>query len=243
MPDDGPLAKLLDASQERRTAHQFVRDTLRRAILSGALAGGTRLVQADIAAQLKVSTTPVREALRDLIADGLILFDPHRGAIVRGVEIAEVIEVYEIRRTLEPLAVRKAAQRITAEEIAAAEALQNRMDNEEDLATWAELNLRFHSLIERAAGSPRLQSIVKSLQDASAIYVAHCLTLDRRRLTAGNREHRSLLTALRRHDADRAAQVLVAHLDATLEAILASRSDDGHKPRTRPARQRSTATS
>jgi DNA-binding GntR family transcriptional regulator len=241
MPDESPLAGLVEASQERRTAHQFVRDTLRRAILNGALVSGARLVQADIASQLKVSTTPVREALRDLIADGLILFDPHRGAIVRGVDMAELVDVYEIRKALEPLAIRKAALRITHEELAAAEALQGRMATEKDAAAWADLNSQFHSLLERAAGSPRLESIVKSLQDASAIYVAHSLKLDRRRMAAGNREHRSLLAALRKRDADRAGQVLIAHLEATLQGILASRSADGRKRR--PSTSKSTAAS
>jgi DNA-binding GntR family transcriptional regulator len=253
MPDGSPVAGLLEVAHERRTAHEFVRDTLRRAILSGALAGGARLVQADIASQLKVSTTPVREALRDLIADGLILFDPHRGAIVRGLDMAELLDVYEIRKALEPLAIRKAALRITDEELTNAEALQSRMDAEEDPATWAELNSQFHSVLERAAGSPRLQSIVKSLQDVSAIYVAHCLKVDRRRMTAGNREHRNLLAALRRHDPDKAGQVLVAHLEATLKGILAkgipakgnlaSGSADGDKRRPRRGNRADTGRS
>lgn len=208
----------------RRTAHEFVRDTLRRAILSGAFSGGTRLVQAEIAAHLDVSTTPVREALRDLAADGLILFDPHRGAIVHELDMSELVEIYEIRKALEPLAIRKAAQRITDDQLAAAAELQEKMDNEADPGTWAELNWQFHGLLEQAASSPRLLSMVKTVQDMAAIYVAHSLKVEPGRLAAGSREHRALLDALRRRDGDRAASVLAKHLDATLGAILASRS-------------------
>jgi DNA-binding GntR family transcriptional regulator len=220
------MVELLEFSQPRRTTHQFVRETLRRAILSGALAGGTRLVQADVAAQLDVSTTPVREALRDLVADGLILFDPHRGAIVRELDMTELVEVYEIRKALEPLAMRMAAERITDQQLAAARELQRKMDTETDSGAWADLNRQFHALLEGAAGSPRLAAITKSLQDTAAIYVAHSIKVEPKRIKAGNREHKALITALRARDGERAAQVLVEHLDHTLELILASASAD-----------------
>lgn len=215
---------LLEFAEDRRTAHEFVRDTLRRAIIGGHFAGGTRLVQADIAAELKVSTTPVREALRDLASDGLIVFDPHRGAIIHELDAAELVEVYEIRKALEPLAIRKAAQRITEEQLNSATALQRKMDQEADPATWVELNWEFHTLLERTASSPRFQTLLKNVQDIAAIYVAHSLTVEPRRMASGNREHWALLEALRRRDADRAATILVKHLDATLGTILASGS-------------------
>ncbi|MQA95279.1 MAG: FCD domain-containing protein [Streptosporangiales bacterium] len=216
------VTDLLGFAQPRRTTHQFVRETLRRAILGGALAGGARLVQTDIAEQLQVSTTPVREALRDLAADGLIRFDPHRGAVVRELDLAELMEIYEIRKALEPLAIRKAAKRITPEQLAEAEALQDKMDAETDPGAWTELNGRFHRVLESASGAARLESIVKTVQDASAIYVAHCLDVQPARMRGGNREHRRLIAALRAGDGDRAARVLVEHLDKTLKSILAS---------------------
>lgn len=219
---DGPLVDLLAFSQPRRTTHQFVRETLRRAILSGALPGGARLVQADIAAQLDVSTTPVREALRDLAADGLILFDPHRGAIVHELDMTELTEVYEIRKALEPLAIRKAAALISDGALDEAAELQKRMDAESDAGAWAELNRRFHALLEQASASPRLISLVKSVQDTSAIYVAHSLKVDPARIKAGNREHRRLLKALRARDGETAAAIMVEHLDHTLDSIRAS---------------------
>lgn len=214
------VAGLLAFSEPRRTAHQFVRETLRRAILSGGLAAGVRLVQADIAAQLEVSTTPVREALRDLSADGLIHFDPHRGAIVRELDLAELAEIYEIRESLEILAVRKAAERITDTELKTAKSLQDKMSAETDMGAWVVLNAQFHALIVKAARSPRLESIITNLQDTATIYVAHSLTQAPNRVKGGNREHRELLTALRQHDGDRAAAVLTKHLESTLDTIL-----------------------
>lgn len=220
---------LLEFAEDRRTAHEFVRDTLRRAIVGGAYPGGTRLVQSEIAEQLKVSTTPVREALRDLASDGLIIFDPHRGAIIHELDASELVEVYEIRKALEPLAIRKAAQRITEDQLRSATELQRRMDAEEDPAAWVALNWEFHSLLERSASSPRFQSLLKSVQDIAAMYVAHSLQVEPHRMRAGNREHWNLLEALRARDADRAAAVLVKHLDGTLGTILASGTLDSSR--------------
>jgi DNA-binding GntR family transcriptional regulator len=215
---------LLDIAQPRVTAHEFVLNTLRRSILGGILPGGSRLVQADIAQQLSVSTTPVREALRDLAAEGLVLFKPHVGAVVRELDLDEVVELYDVRKALEPLAIRRAATQITAEELADARALARQMETETDPAAWAELNHRFHAVLEDAARAPIIQSVLKTVRDIAAIYVAHSLIAHPGRTSSGNKEHRAILAALRRHDGDAAAALLVAHLDATLQAILRART-------------------
>jgi DNA-binding GntR family transcriptional regulator len=212
----------LDVPQPRITAHEFVLGALRRAILGGSMPGGTRLVQADIASQLSVSTTPVREALRELAAEGLVVIRPHIGAVVRELDPAELTELYEIRMALEPLEIRRAAARITAGELARAEGLARQLETETDPAVWAELNHAFHSLIAEAAGAPFIRSVLKSVQGIAAIYVARSLILQPGRLRSGNAEHRQLLAALARRDGEAAARVLLAHLDATRQAILQS---------------------
>lgn len=230
----------LDAAQLPVTTHEFVYDTLRRAILGGTLPGGTRLVQADIATQLSVSTTPVREALRDLAAEGLVVFKPHSGAVVRELDIAELAELYDIRKALEPLAVRRSAALISPEEIATAQALARAMEQERDPARWAELNRRFHNVLEGASQAPFILSVLKGVQDIAAIYVAHVVARRPSRIASGNREHRALLAALRKQDGDAAAAVQAAHLEATLQAI--QRADDeqsaarGRKPTAAAAR-------
>ena len=218
---------LLDIGQPRVTAHEFVHETLRRAILGGTLPGGARLVQADIASQLSVSTTPVREALRDLAAEGLVVFRAHIGAVVRELDVGELLELYEIRKALEPLAIRRAAARITSEELARASALVKEMEAETDPAVWAGLNRKFHSILEEAAHTPLIQSVLKGVQDIVAIYVAHSLITEPGRIVSGNKEHRALLAALRRQDENTAASLLVTHLDATLQAVLKTQSGNG----------------
>lgn len=229
------IRRSLLIAQPRVTAYEFVHDTLRRAILSGALPGGTRLVQADIASQLSVSTTPVREALRDLVAEGLVVFRTHIGAVVRELDFGELIELYEIRKALEPLAIRRAAAQITEEELAAASALAKAMEQETAPAAWAALNRTFHGLLEEAAQASFIQSVLKGVQDIAAIYVAHSLMMEPSRIVSGNEEHRALLTALSRRDGDAASSILVAHLDSTLQAVLKAQSGDGQAADGKPA--------
>ena len=113
-----------------RTAHDFAKQTLRRAILRGELPGGTRLIQSDLATQLGVSTTPVREALRDLAGGGLITLDRNRGGVVRELNWHEVEEIDQIQERLRPLAMELAVRNISDAELRKADALADQMDQE-----------------------------------------------------------------------------------------------------------------
>jgi DNA-binding GntR family transcriptional regulator len=209
----------LAGAQRSRTAHQFVYDALRRLILSGGLAGGVRLVQADLAKQLGVSTTPVREALRDLATEGLIRLDPHRGAVVRELDDAEVREIYELRRLLEPLSIQYAVERMSDSALEAAEGLADQMEAESDSGAWVDLNRRFHALFADASGMPRLQAILESLRDSAAVYVGLSIKLKPEQMVNGNLDHRRLLAAVRRRDTAASVEVELAHLDSTMKAI------------------------
>lgn len=203
----------------RRTAHELVREQLRQAILRGTLEGGTRLVQAEIAAQLQVSTTPVREALRDLATEGLIQLDAHRGAIVRTLDFSEVSEIYDLRRLLEPEAMRRAARDLDEHALAAAEELQRQMDEEDDVGVWADLNRQFHGRLIDGIDSPRLKSALENLRDSAAPYVGFMLKKGQEHLADANKEHHALLKALRDRDGERAAAVTEQHLEGTVKAL------------------------
>lgn len=205
--------------QGRHTANESVAEALRVAVLSGSLEVGTRLVQAELAAEFGVSNTPVREAMRQLAAEGLIQFDSFRGAIVRAPSLDEVREVYEIRLLLEPLSMRKAVDRITPDELEQAEQLQREMIGVDDVGAWVLLNRRFHGLLADAARSPRLARVIGGLQDAATSQVALSIKADLRRLTDGNDEHLEILQAMRDRDADRAAELITSHLTSTVRAV------------------------
>jgi DNA-binding GntR family transcriptional regulator len=210
-----------------RTAHQHVREALRRAILKGSLAAGTHLVQAQLATQLQVSTTPVREALRDLAAEGLVEFDPHRGAIVHELNLQELLEIFEIRRVLEPLAIQKTVQVITDEELTIIQGIESEMAATKDAAAWTELNWRFHQILELSHSTSRLRNFLKNVQDASSLYVALSVATSPERMARGNEQHQRILQAVHARDAATASALVVEHNEDTLREILGTWGMDG----------------
>lgn len=210
-----------ESDEHPRTAQQLAYEVVRRAIMRGALVPGTRLTQNQLAEQLRLSTTPVREALRRLAGDGLVQIDAHRGAIVRGLDRAELSEIYELRLLLEPLAIRKAAERITESELVRAEGLWEQMSDHGDIGAWSEVNRDFHAIFAQAAQSPTLTKILRGLRDSAAPYVRWSIVLYPDFPITANQEHRQLLDACRARDGDRAAQIEEKHLRATLAAVMA----------------------
>jgi DNA-binding GntR family transcriptional regulator len=215
-PGEGAWTSLLDAGG-RRTAHEFVKDSLRRAILRGDLPGGARLVQAELAATLDVSTTPVREALRDLAAEGLITLDRHRGGVVRELDWAEMEEIRLIRHHLEPLAVQLVVERVTEEELGEADRLRRQMGKERDLGNWVELNTWFHRVFHAATRVRRLAAILMGFEDASAVYVAQAQRWHPEIRRRADDEHAALITAFRDRDVERAAAVMRGHAALPIE--------------------------
>jgi len=195
-----------------QTAHVYVRETIRLAILNGQLPGGTRLVQSDIAKRLDVSTTPVREALRDLASENLIRIDPHRGGVVCELDENDIQEVYQIRRHLEPLALELAMQVMTDEAIARAEKFHEAMSAAPHSAAWVQLNRDFHMTLYEMANRPRLVSLVRSLQDASVMAVSAKLQLLPNLREEANVEHGQLLEAVRNRDLEAAKKVILQHV-------------------------------
>ncbi len=215
------------------TAHDFVRETLRRGILAGMLPAallmicmlvaayllpaGFQLGQSQIAEMLGVSTTPVREALRDLSAEGLIDFDAYRTASVHRPTRDELHEVYDLRRLLESHAMSKVAAIVDEERLARAERLQDRMDAEHDPAEWLILNAEFHAVLTGACNSPKLESFLDNLRASVALYVGLAIRRNPGRREESNAEHREILAACRDRDVDRAVEVTQIHMDPARE--------------------------
>lgn len=196
-----------------RTNHQFVRESLRQAILTGEYPPGSRLVQADVAAVFDVSTTPVREALRDLAADGLVRLDAYRGALIRPLDANEIEEIHQLLKVLEPVCLERAVRFVTEADLREAEQILARMTDGGDSADFVALDRQFHGVFARAARSPRLESMLNSLRDSAARYIAASFRESSEMVAHANHDHRSLLEAMRARDLAAATAVEAAHLE------------------------------
>lgn len=205
---------ILSAQARRRpqTAAEFVAETLRRSILNGELAAGTRLGLAEVAAGMEVSTTPVREALRELSFEGLVQFDSYRGGTVNAVTLEDVREIVRIRQVLEPIAIREAMENMTPEILAEAEGVLATMSIAAGWDRWVEDNRAFHNVFYRATPSRRLVAMIKSLQDLTVMFVSNTLESHPVLRDRADHEHRELLEAFRAGDVERAVEITLAHL-------------------------------
>lgn len=213
-PAPSPLEALAAAARPRfRTATAFVEQTLREAIVAGTLPGGTPLRQEELAAAFGVSRMPVREALRQLEAQALIDFYPHRGAVVADISAEDAADNAVIRAALEPAALALSLPHLTAEDLARAEDLIAAMDSETDPGRIGQLNLRFHMTLYARAGRPRLLSLIEQHLAAADRYVRFTLAALGRQYLSQD-EHRRLIAACAAGDIETARAVLVAHIEA-----------------------------
>ncbi len=159
----GALEKVTASYQ---TLRELVSRSLRAAILSGAAGPGQTLREQDLARRLGVSKTPVREALRELEREGLVVSAPHRGAVVVGLPLDGVRELVELRTALEPFAARLAAERIPNTQVAALRQLLETVREAiaaGDPSAGAQVAGRFHRKIYELSGNARLQRMLESL--------------------------------------------------------------------------------
>lgn len=196
----------------RVTVTDQVRETLRRAILSGDLPGGERLALADVAEALGVSTTPVREALRVLASEGFVQLDPYRGGIVRSPKREEIEEVVRLRQALEPLAMEEAVKGMTPEILEEAERHLQMMLDKPDSDEWVESNRVFHEILYRGVSSERLLEILSMLRSPVVMYVSRAVIHHAGFRTEANRQHVGLMTAVKQNDVERASKIIVDHV-------------------------------
>jgi DNA-binding GntR family transcriptional regulator len=194
-----------------RTVADHVADVLREAIAGGSLRAGTVLRQDELARQFQFSRMPVRDALRQLEAEGLVSIHPTRGAFVAGMDRGEIAEIYAVRELLEAEALRLAFPSLGEVDLAAAGSALDQIDGEPDVARWGLLNRAFHLALYRPCGNARLLALIEAQHNASDRYVRILLSNLNYR-SRSQAEHRRLLALCRRHERETALKLLKQHL-------------------------------
>lgn len=213
------------SSSPGRTKSEIVYGQLRRRILENELEAGTTLDQERLARELGVSVTPVREALRRLEAERLVVSEAHRESVVAPVTREFVEEIYQVRLALDPLAARLAALNATDEQLATIESF--RAGPPEDATDIERFHFprHLHRAIYSASGNGRLIDILEQLWDAS----------DRRRYaeykgrgfrSKSQRQHGQIIDAVLARDADAAAEIMWDHVSSTHSSIVVGLGDN-----------------
>lgn len=220
------IASLIAQGAPRyRTATEFVEATLREGILKGALPSGMPLRQEDLARVFGLSRMPIREALRQLEAQALIDFVPHKGAVVTEISLADALDTYVIRRSLETTALRLSIPRMTADDLDLARDLIAEIDMETEAHRLGDLNRRFHMALYAPAGRPKLVQLIETQLVGYDRYLRFHLSA-RGRDHMAQQDHRAMVEAAAIGDIATAVAVLEGHLDtaaASIEAFFRDR--------------------
>lgn len=196
--------------------------TLRQAILRGELKPGERLMEIHLAQRLGVSRTPVREAIRKLELEGLVLMIPRRGAIVAEITVSDLEDVLEVRMALEEMAVKHACRRITAEQLSEIRRLAGEFKKTlkgDDVTACAQADMKFHDAIYEATGNNRLVQILNNLREQMYRYRMEYLK-DRQSHKNLIEEHDGILRALEERDEELAVRMTARHIECQKEYII-----------------------
>lgn len=199
-------------------------NTLRQAILKGELKPGERLMEIALAQRLGVSRTPIREAMRKLELEGLVVMIPRRGAQVANITEKDLNDVLEVRIALENMAIEKACTRMTEDEMGklwlAAKEFE-RTTSDGNLVRLAEADVAFHEIIYKASDNKRLIQVLNNLREQMYRYrVEYLKEEETRNLLV--KEHEELTSAIRARDVAKAQEISFQHLENQRKAIIRS---------------------
>lgn len=197
-------------------------NTLRQAILKGELKPGERLMEIALAERLGVSRTPIREAMRKLELEGLVVMIPRRGAQVANITEKDLNDVLEVRIALENMAIEKACKRMTEEELdklwQAAREFERTMA-EGNLVRLAEADVAFHEIIYQASDNCRLIQVLNNLREQIYRYRVEYLKEEETRNVLV-KEHEELYNAVKARDVERAQEISFEHIENQRKAII-----------------------
>lgn len=204
---------------QRRSAQEIAYEHLHAEIVSGRMRGGSRLKPEQIATKLDISRMPVREAIRQLDAEGFVTIRPNRGAVVTQRTPVDALELFEMRAVLEGLAVRLGTRNVKPDDLVELDHLISLMHRTSgDPARWAERHDQFHDRLCALSQRPRLISDVRRLRLAVKPYVRMYAATHANPEQPGH-EHELILDAVRDRDVRRAERLTIAHIMANAQEI------------------------
>ncbi|HWP98186.1 MAG TPA: GntR family transcriptional regulator [Syntrophomonadaceae bacterium] len=208
---------------------ELVLDAIREAIISGTLKPRERLMEIQLAEELGVSRTPIREALRKLELEGFIVMVPRKGAYVADFSFKDIADVFEIRAALESLAAGLAAERITDEELENMERLLAEKAEaivRNDMDKLIEVDTKFHEAIYQASRNKRLWTIINNLREQIQRCRTTSLAVPGRR-EESLEEHRVIVEAIQSRDPQLSRQVAQDHIENAENSMIESIKQDG----------------
>jgi len=215
----------------RQSLTSAVADKLREEIIRGHIPEGAQLRQDAIAMQYHVSRIPVREALRQLDAEGLVTIVPNRGAIIPVLSPTDIEELFTIRALLEPEILKHSIPRLTEADFSEAEAILHRYEEElrqeAHVSSWGRLNWQFHSVLYSRADRPHSMSIIRNVNNNGERYTRLQLYLTHG-ITRANEEHQKILELCRLRNVSAACKLLRQHIQyagQSLKQVLQDRRD------------------
>ena len=197
-------------------------NTLRQAILKGELAPGERLMEIQLAEKLGVSRTPIREAIRKLELEGLVLMIPRKGAEVAKISEKSLRDVLEVRRSLEELAIELACQRMSEDDMAELERVQGNFKSAIDRGeamSIAQSDEQYHDVIYQGTRNDKLVQMLGNLREQMYRYRVEYLKRDGvfPQLIA---EHEAIIRHIENNEKEKATEVMCRHIDNQVEAVI-----------------------
>ena len=199
-------------------------NTLRKAILKGELKPGERLMEIALAERLGVSRTPVREAMRKLELEGLVVMIPRRGAQVANITEKDLNDVLEVRIALENLSIENACARMTEEQLAELKKAGRYFEEtikEGNLVKLAEADVAFHEVIYKASDNRRLNQVLNNLREQIYRYRVEYLKEEETRNVLV-KEHEEIYEAIKNRDVKKEQEISFRHIENQREAIIRS---------------------
>jgi DNA-binding GntR family transcriptional regulator len=207
---------------------ELVFESLREAIIGGQLRPGERMMEIQLAEEMGVSRTPVREAIRKLELEGLVVMIPRKGAYVAGLSLKDIADVFEIRRAVEGLAAELATERITDEELEKLErylVIIAEQIEEGDLNKVVETDTEFHTLLYEASRNQRLIQIINNLREQIQRFRMTSLAYPGR-MRSALEEHRKIVEAISSRDGEQARLMAQDHIENAENSMMSMIQQD-----------------